>query len=52
MLIENYSVYSPTSYTSNTLGNHKRQLSNEVMIYRNPEQQNQLKKLIAEFALL
>ena len=49
--IKNYSVYSSTSYTSNALSDHKRQLDNEVMIYRDLKQQNQLKKLIAEFAL-
>ena len=52
MSIENYLMYSPTSYTSNALDDHERWLGNEVMIYRDPEQQNQLKKLIAEFALL
>ena len=51
MPIENYLVYLLISYTSDAFGDCERWLSNGVMIYRDLEQQNWLKKLIAEFAL-
>ena len=36
--IKNYLVYSSTNYTNDTLNNHEKWLSNEVMIYRDLKQ--------------